>query len=162
MYLTIFRNGRTAVNYVGYIKWVCFYSALDTKWYDEQLQMAMKGLKKLTAEQSLENIKEKWKLSSIMFRKVVRLADALGLPFGDLAVMSWHYLLRVQSEGIDLEWGEAADLVSLPSGRHSAFFTDLNDKAHLRLRRRKHRPGGSLLTRFCTCKELRLLRGAQI
>ena len=70
---------------------------------------------------------------------------------GELFVLSWAFLLRVQSEGVPLEAGTEEELRHLPGHRHSAVVIDSAGNLQLRLRCRKNRPHGSLLVRPCTC-----------
>ena len=82
---------------------------------------------------------------------MVKHFDNIGRP--DVAVLClacWHCLFRVQSEALPLEVGQPADATSLPPGRHSGAWV-FGDEVFIRLRRRKHRPRGSLLRRKCTC-----------
>jgi hypothetical protein len=71
--------------------------------------------------------------------------------FGCLACLSYHFLLRVANEALPMEAGSLSDAVAkLPEQRHSALWTD-GSSVHLKLRTRKHRPQGSLMTRHCNC-----------
>ena len=66
-------------------------------------------------------------------------------------VLSWAFLLRVQSECLELQAGEASDLGKLPGGRHSCVFVDDQCRLVIVFARRKHRPKGSVLLRSCSC-----------
>ena len=78
--------------------------------------------------------------------------DAIGLGMVSLAVLlKWEFLLRVQSEGLCFIKGDASDATSLPKGRDIWLWLDSKGILCLRLRRRKNRPEGSLLMRYCTC-----------
>ena len=70
-----------------------------------------------------------------------------------LALVSWEFLLRVQSEGAPAEAGRASEVLELPAGRYSALVCGA-ECATLRLRIRKHRPSGSVLKRQCRCLEV--------
>lgn len=65
-------------------------------------------------------------------------------------LVSWMYLLRMQSEGLTVCKGEAADLTKLPSDRDSGIFVE-KEVLHLVLRERKRRPEGSHLQCKCCC-----------
>ena len=61
-----------------------------------------------------------------------------------------------------MEFGVALEFAQLPEGRHSAAFVDGASNLCIRWRRRKHRPGGSLLRRPCTCGKMGVgLRGPE-
>ena len=83
---------------------------------------------------------------------MVPLAAEMGdSGFATLACCSYHFLLRVQSEAVGLEVGAEGDAQrKLPEGRHSAVWVQ-NECLYISLRRRKHRPAGSLLIRACSC-----------
>ena len=70
-----------------------------------------------------------------------------------IAITSWEFLLRVQSEAIGLQVGALEDLVMLAPNRHSALVVSAK-MVTLKLQRRKHRPEGSTLKRPCRCAEL--------
>ena len=75
--------------------------------------------------------------------------------FQECVLVSWEYLLRVQSEAIGLELGTVAEVREneLAEGRHSAVWLSMTEEVlHLLLKRRKHGPKGSWLMRPCTCK----------
>ena len=64
---------------------------------------------------------------------------------GDLLLLSWQALLRVQSEAIPLQIGTHDSVHCLPRNRHSAVFVASDGTLYSRLRTGKHRPQGSLL-----------------
>ena len=68
-------------------------------------------------------------------------------------LLSWEFLLRVQSECVPLEVGDSSEGACLAPERHSAVFLDAQLCLNIKLQRRKHRPRGSLLQRVCTCKQ---------
>ena len=68
-------------------------------------------------------------------------------------MVSWSFLLRVQSECIPLEAGRAEDSTCLAPQRHSGLWVDQAGALNLRLQRRKHRPQGSHLRRACSCAQ---------
>ena len=61
------------------------------------------------------------------------------------------FLLRLQSEAVELQAGTAADATSMSPSRHSGLWADSSGVMILRLQRRKHRPAGSLLRCSCVC-----------
>ena len=95
----------------------------------------------------------KFRLTERLVSQMIALADSLG-PVGlsELIVVAWEFLLRVQSECLPIERGTHADATSLPPLRHSGLYVDGRGALVLRLRRRKHRPEGSLLSRTCSCR----------
>ncbi|CAE8601196.1 unnamed protein product [Polarella glacialis] len=152
-FCTIFQNAGAATNYISYVRWACKVAQLDLSWDGPRLEMMLKGLKKEVLRLRTTEWPERWKLIGAMVHDITMLADQLEVPdFGDLAVLSWQFLFRVQSETIELEAGSAAHLVSLAPSRHRAVFLDAQMRLHVRLQRRKHRPQGSLLVRGCVCK----------
>ena len=68
-----------------------------------------------------------------------------------LSMLAWDFLLRVQSGAVDLQAGALHELYDLPPGRHSAVVIHAHNAVHIRFRRRKKMPNGSLMSRPCTC-----------
>ncbi|CAE8640130.1 unnamed protein product [Polarella glacialis] len=148
----IFRNSGTARNYIGYIKWACVASSLGIEWWDPSVQLLLKGLQKQQVAHSITSTRE-WRMSQLLYEKLVHLADAMEMrEWGDMAVLSWNFLLRVQSEAVPLEKGSPIELVQLFPERRSAVFIE-GSWIHLRLQRRKNRHFGSLLKRRCVCDQ---------
>ena len=151
MYVATFKNAGTAQNYVSHIAWACRAFRFDMSWYGDGLRETLKGLKKRTTRlyggpartSRLWTQKEMVALISVAIELIsIRFAKALSI---------WRCaLLRVQSEGIQLEIGNSKYLYDLPYGRHSAVWVQA-DVLHIRLARRKHRPDGSLLRIPCCC-----------
>jgi len=87
---------------------------------------------------------------------------ALRLPGAEfvspLALVSWEFLFRVQSEALAFQLGNEGDLLSIPEGRHNAVVLATDPKSNMlelviRLRRRKHRQAGSPLNGSCSGKK---------
>ena len=152
-FVTIFKCASTGCNYVGYIKWTCTHLRLSTDWFDEELQLVLKGARKLSLRIGITSAVDKQLLNDTIMAQVIALADLRGLElWACQALVSWEFLLRVQSEAIDLEVGQISDATSLPSHRHSGMWMEPNGVLSLRLQRRKHRATGSLLRRTCQCR----------
>ena len=88
-------------------------------------------------------------------QRLTLLARTAGeIDLGVVCTLSYALLFRVQSEMLPLEAGSAQELTTgLPSDRHSAVCVR-DEKLHVRFRRRKHRPNGSLLVRNCVCSQV--------
>jgi len=151
-FVTLFSSPGTASNYVGYIRWTCHELRVGVSWDTTRVGRTIKGLGKLNIKLLGGTLPQKWRLSQASLQAVVSMADAIGSPdWAVLALVSWEFLLRVQSEGIPLQHGAPEELAVLPAGRHSTLFIDGENAAVLRLRVRKHRPRGSVLRRPCRC-----------
>ena len=70
-----------------------------------------------------------------------------------LNLVSYCFLLRVPSEGLPLEIGQQCDLSGPLAGASQSCLVLMDDRIVLRLRKRKNRKEGSVLTRFCWCKQ---------
>ena len=55
LYLALFRNAGTAANYVGCIVWACKCWGLGLQWHDDEVKLAIQGLKK-QQQQSMQGI----------------------------------------------------------------------------------------------------------
>ena len=152
-FVAIFQNPGTARNYVSYVRWACVLHRLDCAWFDPEVQMVLRGLDKHYIESLPGQLSDKPLLTEDMVARLVTLcSERPGFEdLGDLFLVAWQFLLRVPSEGIPLQYGDRSELHILPDGRRSALTVDAQFCAHLRLRHRKHRPQGSLLSRPCCC-----------
>ena len=159
LFVTLFANGSTAQNYVGYVRWACRYLNVDDLWHDTSLQQTLKGAKKRTLRLTGGSLPTRWRLTEALVTQLVSLADSLGEPLMATAVVVyWEFLFRVASEGIALQAGAATDATSLHPDRHSGMWVDADGALVMRLQRRKHRPQGSLMKRPCLCSERGLAR----
>ena len=151
-FVSVFRCAGTAANYVGAVAWGCRLHDFSLCWHGPQFQMALVGLKKLEITHGPGCLKQQLLLDNVAARQLVSFCTRLP-EFRDAALlflMSWQFLFRVQSEAIPLQAGNMSELHELPAGRHSAVV--LHDgHLHVRLRKRKNRPGGSLMSRPCSC-----------
>ena len=153
-YLSIFSNPGTAGNYLSALRWSCRAFSRSLAWNSPEIGVTIKGLRKRDVRTRLAELPPKLRLDEDTVFKMIKLSSDLRDDWSALACWSYHFLLRVQSEGIGIEAGGPADAQSrLPEERHSAIWIE-NDRVHLRLRRRKHRPQGSLMVRQCECHNL--------
>eukprot|EP00930_Biecheleria_cincta_P003118 TRINITY_DN104055_c0_g1_i1.p1 TRINITY_DN104055_c0_g1~~TRINITY_DN104055_c0_g1_i1.p1 ORF type:complete len:613 (-),score=63.61 TRINITY_DN104055_c0_g1_i1:266-2104(-) len=155
-FVSLFKSAKTASNYVGYIRWACVHMSLNTGWRSDGVQQALNGVKKRELRWVGGSKRIEVLLTESAVRSLVTLTDELNIHdgFQELVLISWEFLLRVQSEALPLECGSAEEAQSSSLGpeRHSALWVNEKEKSiHLRLARRKNRPKGSWLTRKCTC-----------
>ena len=72
-----------------------------------------------------------------------------------MVLVASTFLLRVQSEALELQPGVQGDEVHLPESRHSGVWVEIkhdnSEVLHLRLARRKKKPQGSHMVRHCVC-----------
>jgi len=157
-WLTTFRNPGTAANYLGAIRWAVVAKGLCKVWDSDRVAMYLKGARK----EALARVGSTLQIRVLMSENLVWQAAKLALRMpgaefvSPLALVSWEFLFRVQSEALALQLGNEGELLSLPEGRHSAVVFATDPKSNLlklviRLRRRKHRQAGSLLKRSCSC-----------
>ena len=151
-FLGIFRNPATAANYVSHLRWACIHLGLRSDWDTEALKATIKGAKRRRLRLHGGPSGAKRLMTRALLRKVIMAADEAGLDeLPAQCLLSWHFLLRVQSECIPLEVGQPQDFACLAPHRHSAVWVDGSSNACMRLRMRKNRPQGSFLKRPCTC-----------
>ena len=152
-FVAIFKNGNTAANYVGFIRWACTHLNASLEWNSTTLMETVKGARK-RHERVHGGAKHAAKLlDDKNIHDVVRMADHMGSPeFSTFSLVCWEFLLRVQSEAVPLLVGNADCATSMPAERHSGLWVDSANFLCLRLARRKNRPQGSLLRRGCTCR----------
>lgn len=150
-YVSIFHNGGTAANYVGYIKFGCYLKGLPTGWFDKQVSVALKGLSKAALDHFGGPQRCKFLLTTGLTYALVASFDIHDHSFSTAILGNWENLLRVKSEGLALFMGEAQDQTVRPN-RPNGVHIDKKGQANLWLKKRKHRPAGSLLTRSCSCR----------
>ena len=151
-WISIFKCAGTAANYVSHLRWACREHRKGLGWSDEQVSSLLRCLTKRDIRTRLQMLPDKLKIAEEDVHRLIVLAWECGDSlFGCLACLSYHFLLRVASEALPMEVGSLSDAVTrLPEERHSALWSD-GTCVHLKLRTRKHRPQGSLMTRHCCC-----------
>ena len=118
-----FRNGATASNYLGILRWVCGIKGCSLHWDTDRLKLLIKGLKKLTLSQMAGKLHGDLPLlNDAVVCSVAKLAKARKMTqFHAVHLVAWFFLARVQSEVLPLQKGTAAEFKDLiASHRHSA------------------------------------------
>ena len=109
---------------MGYVAWACKFLNVDTDWKSLGVSQALKGanqreLRLFGGAKRIEVL-----LDNDVVQKLVKLTDepCVNDGFQVLTLLSWEFLLRVKSEGIELKLGTPleAQQGALPEGRHSA------------------------------------------
>ena len=120
MFINIFRNGHSAMNYVGSVRWAGKMRELCETWDQPIIAQILRGSKKLTLRLFGAKL-DLWKVSTDeIVGKLVVLSDSLGTHEGsDFLLMGWEFLMRIQSECIPLQRGEKSEVVKMDPQRHS-------------------------------------------
>ena len=152
MFINIFRNGHSAMNYVGSVRWAGKMRELSESWDQPIIVQVLRGSKKLTLRLLGAKLDLRKVLGDETVGKLVVLSDSIGThEWSDFLLTGWEFLMRIQSECIPLEKGERSEAVTMDPQRHSAVFNDEAGQLVVRWTRRKNRPKGSLLRRRCMC-----------
>lgn len=152
MFINIFHNGKSAVNYVGSVRWAGKMRELDESWDQPIVIQVLRGSKKMTLRLLGAKLDLRKVLTDDTVSRLVVLSDNLGTrEWSEFLLMGWEYLMRIQSECIPLECGCSEEATQLSLSRHSTVFHDGNGNLVVRWTRRKNRPRGSLLRRKCVC-----------
>ena len=153
-FIAVFSSAGTAKNYIGYLAWACKFRALSLEWRSQEIDLALRGLLKTEQSMGRSCMDSVPVLSAQIVAQLVHICDSLPgfSDDADLYVLAWQFLLRVQSEAVSLQGGAESEAAGLPQGRHSGVWVDSNFVCHLQLRKRKHMPKGSVMTRPCTCR----------
>ena len=135
-YLGIFSRYETCQQYIKHLKWAHNFLRLECMWQSPTHDQAMRGLKKGSLPP-----KPKPALPARVVSKMVKAAmDEGSFEVAALMAVACHFLLRVPSEAIPLEW----------EGAHSS--VTLNDlTATITLTTRKNVAVPSVLERQCCC-----------
>ena len=133
----LFRNASTAQQYLKHLKWAHRFLRLDCGvWNTESLKQVIRGMGKKGG-----GAKPKPAATSKQVREMVKEAEAAGdISIAALMVVARHFMLRVPSEGIGLQW----------SGDHSKIILEEN-RCTISFTKRKNCPRGSTLSRNCVC-----------
>ena len=106
-FLTIFRNGGTAANYVNHVVAGCKALGFSTDWHSSEVADAKRNAQLRTARCNLSYRPEMQLLTEELLRWVVALLDNSGKRSrGTQFLVFWCFLLRVQSEGLGLKFGD--------------------------------------------------------
>ena len=136
-FVTLFRNASTAQQYLKHLKWAHRFLRLDCgAWNTDSLKQVIRGISK-----SGSGAKTKPAATSRQVRDMVKEAVAADdLPVAALMAVARHFMLRVPSEGVGLQWSGDHSKVTLEENRCTIF-----------LAKRKNCPNGSTLSRNCVC-----------
>ena len=152
-FIGVFRNPDTAANYLSHLRWSCDHLGLCKAWDTDTVRATLKGARRRKVRLFGGPSGAKHLLTKELFQRLVTAADAAGMAdTAMLCLVAWHFLLRVQSEGMPMQVGAPADSQGIGPDRHSGIWLESDSCAVLRLRIRKNRPQGSLLRRHCTCR----------
>ena len=151
----MFANKRTFSNYLGKLVLVC-----------ELFRMPTESLKHASVTRAGRTIKAiaTAPLPKRYTRRIV-VASLIQTAMAEddhvaawLDCFSYAFLLRVPSEALPAVMGDNGDAhgAVLPCGRHSSLVR-VGSVVKLQLRRRKHRPHGSSISRKCWCRVCKVL-----
>ena len=137
-FTSIFSNAATLEQYVGHVKWVHRFLRMSTDWYTPSLKQCMRGVKK-----SRPTTPNRPALRGAQVRAMVRIArKQQDLQVAAILAVSRHFLLRVPSEALPMEW----------HGQHSKLELSATS-CTLTLAKRKNRNTPTSLTRTCCCSD---------
>ena len=148
----LFNNKGTASNYVGHIKWACNNKGLSVEWYDGQLRQFLQGVENVHDYYFMGVNGANFLMTQHLVNLVVTFCREKQWWQTTMAnLISWEFLLRVQSEGLQLWIGKESDKECLPPGRNSGLWIDGDNNLCLRLRTRRNRKYGMTMRRACSC-----------
>ena len=138
-FTSIFTNGDTLGQYVKHVKWAHRFFNLDTtQWCTPALKQVIAGVKKVTPQASPKPALKRREMKG-MVKEALRQGE---IEVAAIMAIARHFLMRVPSEAIPLEW----------AGSHSTVvLTDT--QCSITLMRRKNRSKPTTLTRHCICAE---------
>jgi len=142
-WLALMRNAKTARVYLSALLKGSRVAGFMPKLPLERVSDILSGVK---ATQPASNAKDP--IPPSVLDKIPSICEDVSLRM--LFVTAFVFLLRVKSECIPILRGDAADVPTTKIKVHSSMFL-YRGELWLILRRRKNRPGGSVLRRGCTC-----------
>jgi len=151
-WLTMFRNPGTAQNYVSYLRWACRFEGFSLHWDTDMVKQTLNGMRKCHLKWFHGANVCKFKLRNHMVTTLYHFFMTAG--HGDMAcaiLFNFEFCLRAKSEGMAVFKGSNAFVFLLPEHLPNGAWVNSAGNVSFRMRRRKHRPAGSLLTRGCCC-----------
>ena len=153
-FLHMFRNGATGANYVNHIVSGCKAVGASVAWHGAEVLSAKKNALARTTRLFPVFRHEPEILTWALMCSVVASCDSTGDSLTATVLLMWYeFLLRVQSEGLELTAGSENLARSLKAGVHSCCWVGDN-VLFIHLARRKHRQCGSTLQRSCACSRV--------
>jgi hypothetical protein len=135
-YLSVSARYETCQQYIKHLEWAHNFLRLECTWQNSIYDQAMRGMKKGALPP-----KPKPALTARIVSRMIRLAmDEGSIQVAALMAVSRHFLLRIPSEAIHLQW----------QGAHSSVEV-LDTSAKVVLTRRKNVSTPSVLERECCC-----------
>ena len=117
--------------------------------------MALKGSLQSFSKASLDHFggpqRTKYLLLAGALYALVAYFDITDFAFAVALLGNWENFLRVQSEGLVALVGEPQDQTVRPQ-RPNGVHVGKKGQANPWLKKRKHRPAGSIVTRGCSCR----------
>ena len=145
----IFKCAATAANYVSYVSWTCRVLSLAMNWQDDELKLCLKGLEKRTFRLGDALLRVRILLDDGWVIATVKMTDTFDLLLSVACLFWYEFLLRVQSEALVVYKGHPSWEACLPAGVPNGIWV-VGSTVEFRMRTRKHRPYGSLLSRTCS------------
>ena len=106
LYLLMFANGATGANYLNSVVLGCKAVGIDTAWHDASVLEAKVAARLRSARLHPSTDDADLLISWDVLMQLVTLCDNTGREvIGTLYLVFWEFLLRVQSEGVELEQG---------------------------------------------------------
>ena len=142
-----FKCAGTFANYVSHVKVGCLLANVPIGVFDHPV---VKRAKTAVASRGLHVSRPRHFVRHALLENLVRASssDEAAVQWRYLWVVAYAFLLRVPSEAIPLRAGDPG----VPAAWHAGLFIQ-GDEMRLRLRARKNRRQGSLLSRRCWCNE---------
>ena len=98
-FITVFRNGGTASNYVSSLRWACTLYHKSLAWDTAGVKMAIRGARKATVRMPRGSQARALLTSRLVFAIVAFVDEAWGLHWmSPFLLVAWAILARVQSE----------------------------------------------------------------
>ena len=137
-FTSIFANAATLEQYIGHVKWVRRFLRMDTEWHTASLKQTIRGLKK-----SKPVTPNRPALTGTQVRAMVKIArQQQDFQVAAILAIARHFLLRVPSEAIPMEWKWPHSKIELSA-----------TACTLTLTKRKNRNTPTSLTRTCCCAD---------
>ena len=138
-----FRCAGTYSSYLCHVRFGTLLAGASTCAFEHE---AVKRAKAAVSKRMLFVSRPRHFINLPLLERLVEVAALFAFPYRFLWIIAYAFLLRVPSEALPLHAGDLT-----PQCEHTAGLFFRNGEMHLRLRRRKNRPHGSLLVRGCWC-----------
>jgi len=126
----LFHNPGTCANYVGHVRWACVNERVSLHWDTPSLRQAIKGVKNTHVDYyGGPSCAKSLLTEKSLAQLVIYYSGQCDAQFIVRLSTNWEFLLRVQSEGLEVHKGDKSWSETMLDGINAAMW--VSDKGEL-------------------------------